>query len=218
MKYPGVTRLLLAALGLCLASLGAAPDAGPSQPEPADKPAAGGKAAPADKAAADRAALEKEFAEALTGAELVGRFTVDGGDEAPKEEKYTIVKVTKLRGDLWTFLSRIQFGGKDVTVPLVLPVRWAGDTPVISVTDTGIPGLGTYTARVLIYRDQYAGTWSGRDHGGHLWGKIRRAGAADEKAGGAKAGERPKGTGNAAQPGEAPDDGGAGRPSDAEKP
>jgi hypothetical protein len=61
-------------------------------------------------------------------------------------------------------------------VPLVIPVKWAGDTPVISVTDLSIPGAGTYTARVMIYRDQYAGTWSGVDCGGHLWGRIERAG------------------------------------------
>jgi hypothetical protein len=38
-----------------------------------------------------------------------------------------------------------------------------------------IPGLGTYTARVLIYRGQYAGTWSGGDHGGELWGRIEKS-------------------------------------------
>ena len=52
------------------------------------------------------------------------------------------------------------------------PVRWAGDTPVISVTNFGIPLIGTYSARVVIYQGQYAGTWSGKTHGGHLFGKI----------------------------------------------
>ena len=33
----------------------------------------------------------------------------------------------------------------------------------------------SYTARVLIYGKQYAGTWSGKDHGGHLFGRIERA-------------------------------------------
>ena len=35
-----------------------------------------------------------------------------------------------------------------------------------------LPQLGTYTARVLMYRGQYAGTWSSEKHGGHLFGKI----------------------------------------------
>ena len=48
-----------------------------------------------------------------------------------------------------------------------------------------IPNLGTYTARVLFYGDQYAGTWSaGADHGGHLWGRI-------EKSAGGAAGDKP---------------------------
>ena len=77
-------------------------------------------------------------------------------------------------GDRWLFVARVEFGGKDVAVPIPLDVKWAGDTPVITLTDLTIPGLGTYTARVLIFRDHYAGTWSGGGHGGHLWGRIER--------------------------------------------
>jgi hypothetical protein len=82
--------------------------------------------------------------------------------------------VAKLKGDLWRFDTRIVYGDHDVTLPLPLTVKWAGDTPVITLTDTGIPGLGTYTARVLIYRGQYAGTWSAGDHGGQLYGRIEK--------------------------------------------
>ena len=32
--------------------------------------------------------------------------------------------------------------------------------------------FGKFTCRVLVYRDQYAGTWSGGDHGGHLFGRV----------------------------------------------
>jgi hypothetical protein len=46
------------------------------------------------------------------------------------------------------------------------------DTPVITLTDISILGFGTYTARVVLYRDQYAGTWSGKNYGGQLFGKI----------------------------------------------
>jgi hypothetical protein len=134
------------------------------------------KPAPKPDAAPDRAQLEKWFAETMSGATLIGHFTVDGrGAGEPKEERYTIQKVTKLQGDNWLFVARIQFGEKDVAIPIRIPVKWAGDTAVISVTDMGFPGLGTYTARVLIYGDQYAGTWSGKAHGGHLWGRIERA-------------------------------------------
>ncbi|HEX6963094.1 MAG TPA: hypothetical protein VF175_14590, partial [Lacipirellula sp.] len=66
------------------------------------------------------------------------------------------------------------YGDHDVTAPLTLPIRWAGDTPVICVDELPIPGLGAFTARVMIYRDHYAGFWAGKDHGGHLFGVIQR--------------------------------------------
>ena len=127
------------------------------------------------KPAPSREELEKQFAESLSGATLVGQFTITGlkSDQPLKEEKYTLGKVSKLKnGDFWSFQARIQYGDHDVNVPLALEVKWAGDTPLITLTDVGIPGLGTYTARVLFYRDQYAGTWSGSTHGGHLFGKV----------------------------------------------
>ena len=82
--------------------------------------------------------------------------------------------VKKLGGKDWLITARIQYGDKDITVPLMLPVEWAGDTPVITLTDLTIPGAGTFTARVLLYRGQYAGTWSAKDHGGEMFGKIVR--------------------------------------------
>ncbi len=129
----------------------------------------------------DRAELEKQFEETLSGATLIGSFTVSGmKDQKLTEEKYTIDRVKKItstdKEDLWQFQTRIQYGGHDVTVPLALEVKWAGDTPVITLTDLMVPGLGTFTARVLIFRGEYAGTWSGGDHGGHLFGRIVKKG------------------------------------------
>ena len=122
---------------------------------------------------ADQAALEKAFAKSMTNVTLVGHFTIEGeNNDKLREERYTIDKVTKADGDYWIFLARIQYGKLNVKLPLPLRVKWAGDTPVITVTDVAIPGIGTYTARVIIYRGQYAGTWSGKDHGGQLFGKI----------------------------------------------
>ncbi len=89
-----------------------------------------------------------------------------------KEDRYTLGRVQKMQGDLWLIEARIQYGDHDVTVPLVLKVKWAGDTPVITLTDFTVPGLGTFTARVLFYRGQYAGTWSHGNHGGELFGKV----------------------------------------------
>ena len=138
--------------------------------------APGAGAAPAADAPADQAALDESFKKALTGATLSGRWrTVEGGKLGEEgEEKYTIQSVAKAGADLWIVVARIQYGGKDVSIPVPVRVKWAGDTPVISVTDAGLPGLGTYTARVMVYRDVYTGAWFGPGHGGLLSGAILR--------------------------------------------
>lgn len=127
--------------------------------------------------------LEKKFMETLSNATLVGRWRLakDGklGDE--KEDKYTISSVTKVGADLWLFAARIQYGGTDVTVPVPVKVFWAGDTPVISITNAGIPGVGTYTARVMVYGEYYTGTWSASDHAGFLSGCIVRGPSASSE-------------------------------------
>lgn len=133
-----------------------------------DKP----KTPAAAPAVADRPTLEKEFAESMSGATLVGYFTTDGHEaNGLAEEKYRLKTVKKLaNGDFWLF--EYQYGEKGVVIPLPLEMKWAGDTPVITLTDAAIPGVGTFTARVLFYRGEYAGTWSAKDHGGKLFGKI----------------------------------------------
>ena len=82
----------------------------------------------------------------------------------------------KLNDTVWIFNARIQYGDKDVTVPVPMKVEWAGDTPVASMTDMPVPGLGTFTARVIFFRNRYAGTWQhGDEAGGHLFGTFAKA-------------------------------------------
>jgi hypothetical protein len=119
-----------------------------------------------------KADLEKRFEATMSGVTLVGHSASPGREGVSAEERYVIEKVTKLAGDTWLFEARLQYGGHDIPVPVPVQIKWAGDTPVITLTDLTIPGAGTYTARVLLYRDQYAGTWSSKDHGGQLFGKI----------------------------------------------
>lgn len=125
----------------------------------------------------DQKKLEEKFIETLTRATMSGRWSsLDNGKLGPeKEEKYVISGVNKVGNDLWLIHARVQYGTKDVTMPVPVYVKWAGDTAVISITDASLPGLGTYTARVLIYGDTYAGTWSGGKHAGMLHGVITRA-------------------------------------------
>jgi len=118
--------------------------------------------------------LDRKFEEMMKGVTLVGRSTRLSDDKVVGEEKYVIEGISKMAGDTWLFRARLQYGGRDIPVPLPVTIKWAGDTPVITVTDLSIPGMGTYTARVLLYRDQYAGTWSGKKGGGQIFGRIIR--------------------------------------------
>src|SRR5437667_5885099 len=127
------------------------------------------------KPAADGAAEnERKFEEMMTGVTLVGHSTSTTREGLGGEEHYAIDKVSKLAGDIWLLQARIKYGSIDLAVPIPVTIKWAGDTPVITLTDVSIPRMGTYTARVLLYRGQYAGTWSAKDHGGELFGKIVR--------------------------------------------
>jgi len=128
-----------------------------------------------EKAAPDKAELEKKFAELMTGAALVGSFNVDGKENAPKAERYIISKAEKLGDDRWKL--SYQYNDKGVEIPIIVDIKWAGDTPVITMTDFTIPTLGTFTSRVLFYDNRYAGTWQHGKAGGLLWGRIERANA-----------------------------------------
>ena len=122
----------------------------------------------------EKAQLEQQFKETLTKSIFSGKWCLVTDGELGEEhaEKYTVQSANKIGSDLWLIYARVQYGKKDILVPVPVSVKWAGDTPVISITKLGIPGLGTYTARVVVYDSLYAGTWSGSDHGGQLHGVI----------------------------------------------
>jgi len=117
---------------------------------------------------------EKQFQEAMNNVTLIGYFTQGDGAEL-HEDKYIIERVIKIKEDTWKFQARIQYNKKDMKVGMNLPVKFAGDTPVISLTNFAVPGFGSFTARVVMYQGAYAGTWgsTGKDaHGGKMFGKI----------------------------------------------
>ena len=127
--------------------------------------------------AAEQAELEKRFSERMSNVVMTGHFTVEGkeADQPLKPETYEIESVTKAQGDYWVFLVRIKYGEKDVKLPITLKVLWAGDTPMVTLTNLTIPGLGEdFTSRVLFYEDRYAGTWQHGKVGGHLFGRIEK--------------------------------------------
>jgi hypothetical protein len=111
----------------------------------------------------------------LTGATLAGFFSLDGKESAPnKPDKYQIVSAKKLNGDDWVITSKMKIGENEVDIPIVIKVFWADDTPVMSLTDLTIPGMGTFTARVMFFGDRYAGTWQHGEKGGHMWGIVEK--------------------------------------------
>ena len=167
----GASMLRVGALLVLLLVAGVSPSRGVAD-EPKDAPA-NAEQKLTEPTAEQVAALEK----LMSGATLVGHFTVTGVEpkgDLPKE-RYELGEVKRLESGDWLIQSRIRYGEHDVTLPLTLPIRWAGDTPVICVDDMSFPGLGTYTARVMIYRGHYAGFWTGKDHGGHLFGVVEAA-------------------------------------------
>lgn len=122
-----------------------------------------------------QAELERKFEESMHNVTLVGFFTDSNAeDQELSEDRYTIESVTKGKNDYWVFRAKIQYGGRDVNMAMPLEVKWAGDTPMITLNNIPIPQLGTFSARVIFYDGRYAGTWSGTDHGGHMFGRIEK--------------------------------------------
>ena len=114
------------------------------------------------KAVSQQADNERLFAERMQNVTLVGYSTRSHKEGTFGPEKYKIESVSKISGDTWLFKTRLRYDGQDLPVPI----------PMITLTDMTIPGVGTWTARVMLFRDQYVGIWSGKDHGGQMFGKI----------------------------------------------
>jgi hypothetical protein len=121
--------------------------------------------------------LIKNLEKTLTGAKLTGRFTVTGKEDmAPAPEEYTITNARKLiDGDQWMITARIKYGKTDKSFPVPIDIKWAGTTPIMTLDKVTIPGLGTFSTRVVIHDGLYAGTWQHDAVGGHLFGTISRA-------------------------------------------
>jgi hypothetical protein len=169
------TRVMLVSL-LALAVPGVARPAAPAEPAAAE-PTARAEPAAAAVPGEDPAAREKWFTELLNNVELVGSFTTDGRDQPPREDRYTILKAVKGEGDNWVITAKVGYKGMSVPVNFTVPVKWAGDTPMIYMTNQKLPGMGAFTVRLMFYGNHYAGTWSASDHGGLMWGRIEPAGA-----------------------------------------
>ena len=125
-------------------------------------------------------AAEKQFQEMLANVTMEGYFTVGDGAET-RPDRYIIERVTKIKDDVWRFEARVLYNGKDFKAAVPVPVKWAGDVPVLTLSNYSIPGQGIFSARILMYNGMYAGTWGAQAHGGKMFGKIVKNTAADER-------------------------------------
>jgi hypothetical protein len=120
--------------------------------------------------------LERQFTDRMRNATLVGQFTIAGREDRPaRPDRYDISSVEKVGDDRWRFNTRIRYGDVDASLPVTVTMLWAGDTPMVTLTDLTIPSMGTFTARVFFYGDRYAGTWQHGETGGHMFGRIEQA-------------------------------------------
>lgn len=119
---------------------------------------------------------EQAFSDRLKNARFTGRWSLvaDGRMGEERADEYLINSATKVSGDDWVIVTRMRFGTVDVNVPITVQVKWAGDTPVISVSELAIPQVGTYSARVVVDKDQYGGSWRGQGYGGLMYGVIEK--------------------------------------------
>lgn len=151
--------VILALLGLLVVLIsGAAPPSDEAEPAPG----------------VEMNDLERAFSDRMDNVVLTGHFTTDGKEGEREPEKYHIVRATKTGKDQWLILAKISYGKKAEVPAIPIPVKilWAGDTPILSLTDLTIPGFGTFTSRVMFFEDRYAGTWQHDESGGHLYGTL----------------------------------------------
>ena len=125
--------------------------------------------------------VERQFTERMRDVILVGSFTVAGRDDRTVHtDRYEISSVEKVGTDLWRFNAKMNCCGVSGAIPVVVPMRWNGDTPMIMMTDTSLPGLGTFTVRLFFYGDRYAGTWQHGKVGGLMSGRIEKKNGTDQ--------------------------------------
>lgn len=170
------------AVVVAIIAAGSSATAAAQDPPPPPKP----KTTPAPPPANtdEQARLEQVFIKLMTNVVLAGSWQMTGKDgelTEARDDRYDIVSVSKGYADHWVVSARMQFGGNEMIMPFPVRVVWAGDTPIITIDDFAVPGAGTYTARVMIYRDYYCGSWFGKGYSGIMSGRIVPAGDAEEK-------------------------------------
>jgi hypothetical protein len=116
---------------------------------------------------------ERQFQESMNDVALDGFSLVDDSKDL-HEDHYVIERITKVGEDTWKFQAKVRVNDRDVKVTIPVPVKFAGDTPVISLTNFVVPGFGKFSARIVFWNGGYAGTWTSGKTRGKLFGKVNR--------------------------------------------
>lgn len=115
---------------------------------------------------------ETSFERLLSGATLSGMLSAAGGEES----RAAAVLVQRLeRTDApheWLLHVVVTPGGNGVECQVKCDVHWAGSTPVATVHEAEIPGIGTVNAKVLFHNCLFTGTWLHAGRKGQMWGEV----------------------------------------------
>src|SRR5262245_27415741 len=130
--------LLIAAGALCLTCPAFSQE---KKSGDAEKPKGLASDSDKEKPKATAEELEAKFKATLTKATMTGRWcSIKEGVLGPeKEDKYTIVGVTKLKGDDWVINARIEYNKKEIVAPIPVQVKWPANSPVPMLTRLGTP-------------------------------------------------------------------------------
>ncbi len=116
--------------------------------------------------------FHKSLERLLSGATLSGFLSAEGSPE-PRPCSLKVERLEKSDGlHDWQFQFALQAAGNEHECRLPADVHWAGSTPVVSIHEAEIPGVGAVSAKVLINNCLVAGTWVHNDKRGEVWGEI----------------------------------------------
>jgi len=118
------------------------------------------------------------FSARMKDAELRGTWMPlrAGALGAEKPDAYRVARATKVDGERWEIVWKVQRRGQTVEMPLPCLVRFAGDAAVLSLDDVPVGEGKAYSARILFHGEVYTGRWWGADgEGGLVSGTVRPA-------------------------------------------
>lgn len=110
----------------------------------------------------------------LTGATLSGFVARAEHGKSPRIDVAVLIeRVAKSKAiHDWTLDVVVAPDGDARKYSVTCDVRWAGPTPVLTINRADLPGIGQFSAKLIIHNCLVAGTWVHDDLRGHAWGMV----------------------------------------------